>query len=220
MAQAPGLTQLNSKIWGPQANEAQKTNRERAPKRKGAAGRNQRHRSPRPRNGHETPARSAARCTGPLRPPDEPPPLEAEFNTKPVSCLFRTLLQLLRFGVSGILGIAVSTLLFYGLKGRLPDLFWVFWIYRLDNPRNGVLCSDQHHRRELSISHSARFGSSRSKRERRRVSGVGGDERQRLRVFARTATTHSQSLKQLTERNRRNACGACKFDFYKRYRCS
>ena len=51
-----------------------------------------------------------------------------------MSCLFRTLLQLLRFGVSGILGIAVSTLLFYGLKGRLPDLFWVFWIYRLDIP--------------------------------------------------------------------------------------
>ncbi len=28
----------------------------------------------------------------------------------------------MKFGVSGILGVAVSTLLFYGLKGRLPDL--------------------------------------------------------------------------------------------------
>ena len=46
-----------------------------------------------------------------------------------MSCLFRTFLQLLKFGVSGILGVFVSTLLFYGLKSRLPDLFW---IYRLD----------------------------------------------------------------------------------------
>lgn len=43
--------------------------------------------------------------------------------------MWRTFFQLLKFGVSGILGVLVSTLLFYGLKSRLPDLFW---IYRLD----------------------------------------------------------------------------------------
>ena len=46
--------------------------------------------------------------------------------------VFRTFLELLKFGVSGVLGVAISTVLFYGLKGRLPDLLWVFWIYRLD----------------------------------------------------------------------------------------
>ena len=46
--------------------------------------------------------------------------------------MFRTFIELLKFGVSGVLGAAISTVLFYGLKGRLPDLFWVFWIYRLD----------------------------------------------------------------------------------------
>ena len=46
-----------------------------------------------------------------------------------MSSLWRTFFQLLKFGVSGILGVLVSTLLFYGLKSRLPDLFW---IYRLD----------------------------------------------------------------------------------------
>ena len=46
--------------------------------------------------------------------------------------MFRTFIELLKFGVSGILGVAISTVLFYGLKGRLPDLLWAFWIYRLD----------------------------------------------------------------------------------------
>jgi hypothetical protein len=43
-----------------------------------------------------------------------------------------TLVQLFKFGVSGTLGVAISTVLFYGLKGRLPDLFWTVLVYRLD----------------------------------------------------------------------------------------
>jgi len=42
------------------------------------------------------------------------------------------LLQLLKFGISGIVGVAISTLLFYGLKGRLPDLFWTVLLYRFN----------------------------------------------------------------------------------------
>jgi putative flippase GtrA len=42
------------------------------------------------------------------------------------------LLQLLKFGISGILGVAISTALFYGLKGRLPDLFWTVLLYRFN----------------------------------------------------------------------------------------
>lgn len=42
------------------------------------------------------------------------------------------LLQLLKFGISGIVGVAVSTILFYGLKGRLPDLFWTVLLYRFN----------------------------------------------------------------------------------------
>jgi hypothetical protein len=42
------------------------------------------------------------------------------------------LFQLLKFGVSGILGVAISTLLFYGLKGRLPDRFWTVLLYRFN----------------------------------------------------------------------------------------
>lgn len=42
------------------------------------------------------------------------------------------LLQLLKFGVSGILGVAISTGLYYGLKGRLPDLFWTVLFYRFN----------------------------------------------------------------------------------------
>ncbi len=42
------------------------------------------------------------------------------------------LLQLVKFGVSGILGVAVSTILFYGLKGRLPDMFWTVLFYRFN----------------------------------------------------------------------------------------
>ena len=42
------------------------------------------------------------------------------------------LLQLLKFGVSGILGVAISTILYYGLKGRLPDLFWTVLFYRFN----------------------------------------------------------------------------------------
>ena len=42
------------------------------------------------------------------------------------------LLQLLKFGISGLLGVAISTILFYGLKGRLPDLFWTVLLYRFN----------------------------------------------------------------------------------------
>jgi putative flippase GtrA len=44
----------------------------------------------------------------------------------------RTLFQLLKFGISGVLGVAVSTLLFYGLKGALPDYAWTFWAHTVD----------------------------------------------------------------------------------------
>lgn len=48
----------------------------------------------------------------------------------------RTFLQLLKFGVSGILGVAVSTVLFYGFRERLPEIIWALgfyvWIYPLD----------------------------------------------------------------------------------------
>jgi putative flippase GtrA len=46
----------------------------------------------------------------------------------------RTLNQYLRFGVSGILSVAISEILFYGFKGRLPDLIWTFWSHPLDLP--------------------------------------------------------------------------------------
>jgi putative flippase GtrA len=42
------------------------------------------------------------------------------------------LLQLLKFGISGVVGVAISTVLFYGLKGRLPDLFWTVLFYRFN----------------------------------------------------------------------------------------
>lgn len=42
------------------------------------------------------------------------------------------LLQLLKFGISGLLGVAISTVLYYGLKGRLPDLFWTVLLYRFN----------------------------------------------------------------------------------------
>lgn len=44
----------------------------------------------------------------------------------------RVLLQLLRFGISGALGVAISTLLFYGLRDQLPDLFWTVLLYRFN----------------------------------------------------------------------------------------
>jgi hypothetical protein len=45
-----------------------------------------------------------------------------------------TLRQYLRFGVSGILSVALSEALFYGLKGRLPDFIWTFWSHPFDLP--------------------------------------------------------------------------------------
>lgn len=44
----------------------------------------------------------------------------------------RTIREYFRFGVSGILSVAISEALFYGLKGRLPDFIWSFWRYPLD----------------------------------------------------------------------------------------
>jgi putative flippase GtrA len=46
--------------------------------------------------------------------------------------LKRVLLQLLKFGVSGILGVAISTILYYDFKGQLPDLFWTVLFYRFN----------------------------------------------------------------------------------------
>ena len=43
-----------------------------------------------------------------------------------------TLIQLLKFGLSGIVGVVVSTTLFYGFKGKLPDFLYTFWMYKLD----------------------------------------------------------------------------------------
>ncbi len=42
------------------------------------------------------------------------------------------LLQLLKFGISGVVGVVVSTVLFYDLKGRLPDIFWTGLMYRFN----------------------------------------------------------------------------------------
>jgi hypothetical protein len=43
---------------------------------------------------------------------------------------------LFKFGFSGILGVAISAILFYGFKGRLPVMIWLvgywFWVYPLD----------------------------------------------------------------------------------------
>jgi len=45
--------------------------------------------------------------------------------------IVKPFLQLLKFGVSGILGVAISTFLFYGFRMRLPVIIWLlgFWIY-------------------------------------------------------------------------------------------
>lgn len=48
--------------------------------------------------------------------------------------MLRTFIQLFKFGISGIAGVAISTVLFYGFKGRLPELFYVVWLYRFDAP--------------------------------------------------------------------------------------
>ena len=44
----------------------------------------------------------------------------------------RVFLQLLKFGVSGLLGVGISTVLYYGFKGQLPDLFWTVLLYRFN----------------------------------------------------------------------------------------
>lgn len=45
-------------------------------------------------------------------------------------------MQLLKFGFSGILGVAVSAILFYGFRARMPEIIWMLgfyvWIYPLD----------------------------------------------------------------------------------------
>jgi hypothetical protein len=50
--------------------------------------------------------------------------------------ILRTFLQLLKFGISGIAGVAISTLLFYGFRERLPTIIWIlgfwYWVYPLD----------------------------------------------------------------------------------------
>jgi putative flippase GtrA len=41
-----------------------------------------------------------------------------------------TLRQALKFGVSGILGAAISASLYYGYRGSLPAIFVTVWIFR------------------------------------------------------------------------------------------
>lgn len=45
-------------------------------------------------------------------------------------------MQLLKFGLNGILGVVISTVLFYGFRARLPEIIWLvgfwIWIYPLD----------------------------------------------------------------------------------------
>ena len=44
----------------------------------------------------------------------------------------KVLLQLLKFGVSGIVSVAVSTALYYYFRGSLPDLVCAYWLCKLD----------------------------------------------------------------------------------------
>lgn len=50
----------------------------------------------------------------------------------------RNFMQLLKFGLSGVLGVAISTFLFYGFRERLPMVIWLVgfwvWIYPLNVP--------------------------------------------------------------------------------------
>jgi hypothetical protein len=43
------------------------------------------------------------------------------------------LLQLLKFGISGILGVSISAILYYGLRGRLPLQVWNIWFITVGN---------------------------------------------------------------------------------------
>jgi hypothetical protein len=43
-----------------------------------------------------------------------------------------TLLQALKFGVSGILGAAISASLYYGYRGSLPAIFVTVWIFQVN----------------------------------------------------------------------------------------
>jgi hypothetical protein len=41
--------------------------------------------------------------------------------------------QLLKFGVSGILGVSISAILYYSLRGRLPLQIWNVWFISVAN---------------------------------------------------------------------------------------
>jgi putative flippase GtrA len=43
-----------------------------------------------------------------------------------------TLRQALKFGVSGILGAAISASLYYGYRGSLPAIFVTVWIFQVN----------------------------------------------------------------------------------------
>jgi hypothetical protein len=52
-----------------------------------------------------------------------------------VSRVREIFVQLLKFGVSGILGVCISAALYYGFRARLPQEFVTFWFmtsHRLD----------------------------------------------------------------------------------------
>ncbi len=49
------------------------------------------------------------------------------------ACLgWKTFVQLLKFGISGVAGIWVSAVLFYAAQNRLPVLVWTLWAYQFD----------------------------------------------------------------------------------------
>ena len=47
-----------------------------------------------------------------------------------ISAIF---LQLLKFGISGILGVSISTILYYAFRVQLPYYGWGFWIVNVTN---------------------------------------------------------------------------------------
>ena len=43
------------------------------------------------------------------------------------------LVQLLKFGLSGVLGVSISTVLYYGFRTQLPYYGWGFWFVNVTN---------------------------------------------------------------------------------------
>ncbi len=47
--------------------------------------------------------------------------------------IIQIFLQLLKFGISGILGVTISAILYYDLRGRLPLQVWNIWFITVGN---------------------------------------------------------------------------------------